>query len=358
LETEILTPWDHEEWDRYVAGHPGATMYHTSAWCRVVSETGRYAVRCLVTRSAGGISGLVPALEIRSRLTGNRLVCLPFSDVCYPLVDDESAADAIVRGIVDLREKRGLAFAELRGAPAVRSGSFDAVAAADRMGFQSHHHFFGYVLPLDRDTEKVWKTFSRTAVRTTINKSARLGVTVRQGQGPDDVEEFFRLYVLNRRRHGIPPQPIRFFSLIMERLRDEPRAMLYFAEFEGKTVASIMVIRYQGTVYAKYEGADEAYRHVVPEHALVWKSIQDACISGDRRYDFGRTAADNVGLNEFKSRWGTERMDLPYLFCPPSEGLSVVKSASLKYRLFTTAFRRMPVRLSVRMGARIFRHFG
>ncbi len=358
METEILTPWDHEEWDRYVAGHPGATMYHTSAWCRVVSETGRYAVRCPVTRSAGGISGLVPALEIRSRLTGNRLVCLPFSDVCYPLADDESAADAIVRGIVELREKRGLAFAEMRGAPAVRSGTFDSVAAADRLGFQSHHHFLSYVLPLDRDTDKVKKTFSKTAVRQTINKSARLGVTVRQGQGPDDLKDFFRLYALNRKRHGIPPQPIRFFSLIMERLLDEPRAMLYLAEFEGRAVASLIAVRYRGTVYAKYEGIDESYRHVLPVYALLWKSIEDACLAGERWYDFGRTAADNVGLNEFKSRWGTERIDLPYLFYPPREGLSVVKGSSLQYRLFTAAFRRMPVGVSVRLGARLFRHFG
>jgi hypothetical protein len=38
--------------------------------------------------------------------------------------------------------------------------------------------------------------------------------------------------------------------------------------------------------------------------------------------------------------------------------MSVVKSASLKYRLFTGAFQRMPAGLAVRIGERIFRHFG
>jgi hypothetical protein len=63
-------------------------------------------------------------------------------------------------------------------------------------------------------------------------------------------------------------------------------------------------------------------------------------------------------LNEFKGRWGTTRVELPYYFDPPSEGLSVVKSGSLKYRLFTTAFRRLPEAWTVRVGERIFRHFG
>jgi hypothetical protein len=80
--------------------------------------------------------------------------------------------------------------------------------------------------------------------------------------------------------------------------------------------------------------------------------------AGDRAYDFGRTAADNAGLCEFKARWGTTRAELPYYFDPPREGISVVRSNSLKYRLFTAAFRRMPEALTVRLGGRIFRHFG
>jgi lipid II:glycine glycyltransferase (peptidoglycan interpeptide bridge formation enzyme) len=93
-------------------------------------------------------------------------------------------------------------------------------------------------------------------------------------------------------------------------------------------------------------------------YPLFWKTIEDAVAAGDRTYDFGRTAADNPGLCEFKKRWGTTQTDMPYYFDPPSDGVSVVKSGSLKYRLFTGAFRRMPTGLAVRVGERIFRHFG
>jgi len=55
---------------------------------------------------------------------------------------------------------------------------------------------------------------------------------------------------------------------------------------------------------------------------------------------------------------GTTRVELPYYFDPPAEGLSVVRSDSLKYRLFTTAFRRMPEAWSIAIDRRIFRHFG
>jgi hypothetical protein len=49
---------------------------------------------------------------------------------------------------------------------------------------------------------------------------------------------------------------------------------------------------------------------------------------------------------------------LPYFFDPPREGVSVVKSDSPKYRLFTRVFRSMPESWTIRIGERIFRHFG
>jgi lipid II:glycine glycyltransferase (peptidoglycan interpeptide bridge formation enzyme) len=141
-------------------------------------------------------------------------------------------------------------------------------------------------------------------------------------------------------------------------MTEAPRASLYIAEHEGVPVAAIVTASFNGTTYLKYEVSDERARDLAPIHALVWRTIQDAIRSGDREYDFGRTAADNPGLNEFKQRWGTMRVELPYYFEPPREGVSVVRSDSLKYRLFTSAFRRMPESWSIRIGRRIFRHFG
>jgi lipid II:glycine glycyltransferase (peptidoglycan interpeptide bridge formation enzyme) len=194
-------------------------------------------------------------------------------------------------------------------------------------------------------------------VRQTISKGIKLGVTVRVGDARD-LDAFYALYVRNRLRHGIPPQPRRLFAVILERLRGDAKAALYLAEHEGSVVAALLMVRHHGVTYAKYEGVDETRRDLAALYPLFWKTIEDAVLAGDHSYDFGRTAADNPGLCEFKKRWGTTQTDLPYYFDPPGEGLSVVKSDSLKYRLFTGAFRRMPSSLAVRLGERIFRHFG
>ncbi|HXV13685.1 MAG TPA: GNAT family N-acetyltransferase [Candidatus Krumholzibacteria bacterium] len=350
----VVEPWTDARWDAYVASHPRATVYHTSVWIRLVCEIGRYPSLCLVCERDGRPTGVLPLVAVESRLTGNRISTLPFSDTCFALADDEESARALVEEARALRARRGASFYEMRGAPALREGR-----DFDPSGIAHNTHFSNYVIPLAGDAEAVRKSFSKSAVRQTITKGARLGVSVRVGD-LSDLNVFYGLYLRLRRRHGIPPQPYALFQRILEEMESNgsPSATLYLAEHERVAIAGLIVFRYGGVTYAKYEGADERRRDLVPLYPLLWKTIEDAVNAGDRFYDFGRTAADNPGLNEFKQRWGTTRVDLPYYFDPPREGVSVVRSDSLKYRLFTTAFRRMPASWSVLIGRRIFRHFG
>ena len=82
---------------------------------------------------------------------------------------------------------------------AVRSGEPPEPAA---QGFVPAAHFLNYVTPLTADADAVRRTFSKTAVRQTINKALKLGVTVRRGDGPADLRAFYDLYVRNRRRRN------------------------------------------------------------------------------------------------------------------------------------------------------------
>lgn len=363
-----VEPWAEPGWDEYVASHPRAAVYHSSTWCRVVAETGGYRSACLVLEENGRVEGILPLMAVKSRLTGNRLVSLPFSDVCYPLASCTEAARALIREAGRIKEEEGCSLIELRGASALPQNttiSKEADAEGNppsgpevEMGFSPVCHYTNYITPLTPDTEAVKKTFHKTSVRQTINKSFRLGVQVRRGEGEADMAEFYRLYLLNRRRHGIPPQPERLFDTIFATMRSEPQAILYLAEHGGRAIASLVVLRYRSVAYAKYEGVDEAFRHLVPVYGLLWKSMEEAALDGFELYDWGRTAKDNPGLNAFKSRWGTEAQELSYYFHPPSRSPSVVDSSSLKYRLFTAMVRRMPLSICKAVGGRIFRHFG
>jgi FemAB-related protein (PEP-CTERM system-associated) len=346
----VVEPWSDARWDAYVASHPLATAYHASTWIRLVCETGRYPSSCLLCERDGVVAGVLPLVVVDSRLTGRRVSTLPFSDTCFAIADDEESAHALIQEARAIRARRGAAFYEMRGTLAVRDGE-----RAPPAGFARSSHFVNYLLPLSRDPEALLATFSKKAVRYMITKGER-SLTVRRGN-ERDVDAFYRLYVRTRRRHGVPPQPQHFFADMLAALGQS--AALHVAEHEGRAIAAVLTLHFRDVTYLKYEVVDERQRHLAPIHLLLWETIKGAALAGDRVYDFGRTAVDNTGLNEFKQRWGTTRVDLPYYFDPAHESsTSVARSDSLKYRLFTTAFRRMPESWSIQIGRRIFRHFG
>jgi len=364
--------------------HPGARVYHRSEWIRIVAGIGDYPPMCLAAYEGDTITGVLPAVAVRSRLTGNRLCSLSFSDECFPLADDEGVARALLDEAERLRSAGGFSFFEMRGAPALAgapavAGEVVGAAIARSAGFDRQDHFDTFSLALEPDAQAVFGRLHKKAVRPTIKRAQKLGVTVREGRSPEDLHEFYRMYCATRRRHGVPPQPIRLFQLILDRFAEErcivggvdrgaggrsavdsspPGATLYLAVYEGRAIGAVIVMHWRGTTWLKYEVVDDVHRELRPVYALLWKSIEDACAAGDHTYDFGRTERDNEGLAAFKSRWGTERVPIPYFFRPPGDAPSVADSSSLKYRLFTGTFRHLPAGLSAWIGARIFRHFG
>ncbi len=358
MNADVAIPWETSGWDEYVAKHPGATVYHTAAWSRVVCESAGYRPCALVLKAGSEIRGLLPAAEVRSRLTGSRLVSLPFSDECGALAEDADGAAALVHAAQRVRATYRLRRYELRGMAVLRDGSRAEPPENAGAPFSVDRHFSGFTVPLSEDTDAVRRTFARKAVRQTINKAIRLGVQVRDASDPRDVDAFYALYALNRKRHGIPPQPRAFFEQVFARLNGPARARLYMADYESRPVAALITFEYRDVTWAKYEGVDASMRRVLPVYPLFWRAIEDACAAGHRVFDFGRTADDNTGLCEFKSRWGTERVPMPYFHAPPSTGISTVRSDSLKYRVFTGVFQRLPMQVFCSLGGRLFRHFG
>src|SRR6266849_8377115 len=82
---EIVNPIQHPDWDAQLVSHPDYTFFHGAAWVKVLCATYRHKPLYFGLRGAGRVWGLLPVLEVDSRLTGRRGVSLPFTDECLPL---------------------------------------------------------------------------------------------------------------------------------------------------------------------------------------------------------------------------------------------------------------------------------
>ena len=70
---------DAAAWDDYVNGHPQATFFHRTGWSRVLVEVMRHRRHDLVAERDGRLAGVLPLVEVRSRLFGHSLTSLPFA---------------------------------------------------------------------------------------------------------------------------------------------------------------------------------------------------------------------------------------------------------------------------------------
>src|SRR5512143_4057516 len=68
----------HARWDAYVNAHPDATFFHRAGWKRVIEQAFGHRTHFLLAERGGETVGVLPLVEIRSRLFGHSLGSLPF----------------------------------------------------------------------------------------------------------------------------------------------------------------------------------------------------------------------------------------------------------------------------------------
>ena len=85
----VVDPLSDRRWEALVAEHPLASAFHEPGWLQALTRTYGYDFLVVTTAAPGEAmrNGIVLA-RVSSRWTGTRLVSLPFSDHCSPLVSN------------------------------------------------------------------------------------------------------------------------------------------------------------------------------------------------------------------------------------------------------------------------------
>src|SRR5208283_3772345 len=83
-----IDPTRIERWDAFLDQHPEASIFHTAGWLEALRRTYGYDPVVLTTSPPGHLlTNSLSFCQVPSWLTGHRLVSLPFSEHCMPLVE-------------------------------------------------------------------------------------------------------------------------------------------------------------------------------------------------------------------------------------------------------------------------------
>ena len=310
----IIDPLTDPRWEAFAGSHPSAVVFHQPAWIQALVQVFGYEPRFHVQQDARGqIVAAWPTMLIKSRLTGTRLVCMPFCHGAGPLLDSPETAGQLLAAVVADAEQLNARFLEVRGWP-TEFGAPDCL--------RSTHFYSKHVIELSPGPAQLMSSFHKD-VRYSIRRSQRDGVTVRTARRREDVRAFYRLYVKQRQRQGLLPQPESFIQHIWSNAFDNDHGYLVLAEYNDHLVAGVLSLSHGDTVNGTHGAMDKAFRRHRPNHLTLWRTIEIACERGFKRYDLGRTGGDAEGLARFKARWGATEERLPYFYYPGLESVNV-----------------------------------
>lgn len=347
LQMRRVDPEQDERWDEYVMGHPESSIYHHSAWGRVLQKTYGFIPFCIALEDSkeGRFDGIVPFMLIKSWLTGKRLVSLPFTSYC-----DLLAPSAYLEDIMRfaLKTDPAVKYAKLK---LFRDGLGDFFR-----GFEKKDAYVTHILDVNHSPKKLFRSFHGSSVRQRIRRAEREKLKFRLAEKEADLVDFYRLEARLKKKHGLPPQPYSFFVNMWRILKPKNFLHVPLVEYGGKVIAGAILLKFGNSFHLEYSASDQQFLKLCPNQMLIWECIKMAIENGAETFDFGRSALSNKSLVEFKERWGAERRQLSYYLFPKIEEVETEKGPVRN--ALELVNRKLPVFLLRLEGRLVYPHLG
>lgn len=318
-----------------------SSLFHTTEWLEALRRTYGYQPVAFTNAGPGEpISNALLFCRVNSWLTGKRLVALPFSDHCEPLVESPSMLAALLESLKPMVGPR-CRYIEVR----------PLHMPVNVEGFSPSADYIAHAIDLRPDLGVIEDGLHKNHARRAIRKALRSGVDVEVGRSRELLADFYTLHEMTRRRHSAPIQPYRWFQNLLDCLKD--RLTIYMARLGRQPAATILTARHKTTLMFKYGCLDPAYNRLGGTPHLFWRAIEDAKQEGLVLFDLGRSDTDNPGLIAFKDHLGATRTPLTYYRHPPHQ-----EEQQWLPRLASTVYAKTPSRLQTVLSSRLYKHFG
>ena len=346
-----IEPLKDPRWEPFLTDHPLASVFHSRAWLEALRRTYGYDSIAFTTSSPEeDLQNGVVFCRVESWLTGRRLVSVPFSDHCAPLLRGPEDARLFFKSLEDEGRAGKWRYIEMRPLETILTAGPDWHSA---MTYTLHQ------LDLTPNLHTLFNDFHKSSVQRKVRRAERERLEYREGSTRTLLDPFYQLLVITRRRHHVPPQPKAWFQNLSDCFGESLKIRI--ALKGDRPVAGMLTIRYKDTLVYKYGGSDTQFNNLGGMHLLYWKAIQDAKNSGLRTFDLGRSDHAQDGLITFKSRWGAKQSILTYIrfgVTGSSEHIFDPAGTSWKLRIVKRAFAHAPTRLLSALGGVLYKHVG
>ncbi len=303
-----IDPCSDPRWQRLVQQQP-SSVFHSPEWRQVLTDTYGWTMHAYLMLDDSGepIAG-VPFCRV-SDMLGTRIVTLPFSDFCDPLVASSDMWAIFSNKLVD------------EGYPVtLRCLHNDLPLSDGHLVLSKQARWHGLDLRLDE--EQLWRRLKDNS-KWVIKRAQREGITVRAAQTEEDLRSFFHLHRnIRKHKYHLLAQPYEFFANIWRQFLMPQHGVLLLAMYHEEVIGSVMFLEWKDTLYYKFSAASPAYLSLGTSELLIWEGIRHGKAKGLTALDFGLSDWDQEGLVRFKRKFATEEKAISFLRHTPPGTLS------------------------------------
>ena len=341
LQVKLLQDSDRPRWDAFVRSCPPATFFHLSAWQALISEVWRHKCFFLFAERAGEIVGVLPLVQIKSRLFGHSLSSMPFAVYGGVATIDDEARAALEKRADEIARELGVTHLEYRNVTPVHAD----------WPHQDLYVTFRKELAADDETNmNAIPRKQRAMVRKGIKNELLAHVD-------PDVDRFFDVYADNVKRHGTPAMSHRWFKALFDTFGDDCEVMTV-TDPQGRALSSVMSFYWRDEILPYYAGDMVAARDLAANDFKYWELMRRATARGCKIFDYGRSKV-GTGPWSFKKNWGFEPAPLAYEYVLyKTDSIPQNNPNNPKFRAVIAMWQRLPLSVANALGPHIVRNLG
>ncbi|MBP1467044.1 GNAT family N-acetyltransferase [Candidatus Chloroploca sp. M-50] len=298
-----IRPVARATWDQFVAEHPDALLFHTSAWLDLLARVYGHTWHPLGIWASGELVGVIPIQRRRLGpfvLAGSPLMQTIASTPFLGPLGRPGQAATIVAALEPWFRQQRIAHSELAFPQMI-----EATAALKHLGYQSEV-CETIVVPLaGRSRAEVWQSLS-PACRRAVRKAEANGIEIVEAESNAFLQPYNQMCQEVYRHAGRPPHlDLNFYVALWQALHPRGNLNVLLAYHQGHPIAGGIFVTDQRTIWYLSGASFDQGQPLRPNNLLHWHVITWALAQGYQRYDMGGAVVP--GITRFKLSFGGQR---------------------------------------------------
>ena len=338
---KTLTNSNSINWDSYVKAHQEGTFFHLSGWQKVIQKSFGHVCYFLYAEQNSKICGVLPLVEVKSKLFGHALVSTPFCVYGGVISDNQAIKTALEQEAVKIAESLDVDHLELRYKTEQANGFI----------LKQAHSTFG--CELADNSEQILakiKKKQRAVVRHSFKNELSYNTT-------QHISDFYHLLSESYRNLGTPIFSKKYFQQLVSVFADDVDISVV-SDKNNKPASAVMNFYFNDQVLPYYGGGSDMARDLKSADFMYYHVMCNAREKGYTWFDFGRSKNDS-GPYKYKKHWGMEPNSLYYYYhLVNAKELPNLSPNNPKYKFFIQMWQKLPLKISQIIGPLLSKYLG